>query len=173
MGKIKLFVIPCLLLSLCFGILAVPKTLALFTDSMQYSFVIYPYDGRNAQTCTFNDNSTIKAFEDGDVAIISYSFTNPSIATVDEVDIVVTMPNGTQHTSTLQTIASGQTASATIAVPITAAMLTPVTESGYENKYRTITVNATLDTILDAYEDTVTVNKNIGSSTLFIYEGGA
>lgn len=172
MGKTKFIVIPCLVLSLVFGILSIPKTLSLFTDRTEYSFVIYPYDGRNDRKCTFDDGSTIKGYRNNDVAIIDYSFTNPTVATVKTVDIVVTLPNGMTHSTQLTNIAPGTTNSATFGLAITEDMLTPLSEQEGANKYRTITVSAVITKMLDAYGNDVTINHSLGASTLCIYKEG-
>ena len=173
--KTKQIAVPCLAAAMAIAGLALPKTLAIFTDSETYSFLIYPYDGRGEGYLTFEDGSTIHGFEDGASCRLKYTFANSSAAIIADLLITFTLPDGSTMERHLTDIAPGAEKSVEAAAVLSHEMLEPGTEPRQDSpqKYRPVTASATVIRFRESAGSAVQdVSVPSHSSIVYIYRQG-
>ena len=178
MGKnAKRIAVPCLAAAMAFTGFFLPKTLAVFTDTESYSFLIYPYDGRGEGYLTFDDGATIRGYADDSTCRLEYTFANSSAALIADLLVTFTLPDGTTMQRHLTDIASGAEKSVEVTAALSHAMLEPIAGNDPELplKYRPVTASDTVKQFKDnpdAAMQNVTVQTH--SSTVYVYrEGGS
>ena len=173
--KMKRLAVPFLAAAIAMAGLVIPRTLAVFTDTETYSFLIYPYDGRGEGYLTFDDGSTIRGYTDGSFCKLEYTFANSSAAIIADLLVTFTLPDGSTTERHLTDIASGAEKSVEVTAVLSHAMLDADTgeDPDLPLKYRPVTAAATVKRFretADSEVQNVTVPSH--TSTVYVFREG-